>query len=58
MNSVFFRIQAYIRTPALREEEGSPFTLKRCKEIERRLSIYKLAHVFQGNFQKKYLRRR
>jgi len=53
MNSVFSRIQAYIRTLAPREEVGSPFTFRWCRKIERILSIYNLTGVTQENFQQK-----
>jgi hypothetical protein len=61
MYSGVFASSHTLGMPALREEEGYPFTLITLKgvqgRVERTISIYKLAAVFQGNSQQKVIRR-
>ena len=53
MNSVFLRIQAYIRTLPWERRRAFPSPWGGARKIERTLSIYKFAGVFQENFHEK-----
>jgi hypothetical protein len=53
MISVFLRILAYIRTPALREEEGSPCTFRGCKEDRKDALNLQVCSPISREFSKK-----